>query len=45
MSEKLFPIVIIVLSFLASFVYAWKGDVRQAVYWFAAGVITSSVTF
>jgi hypothetical protein len=43
--EKLFPTVLIVLDLAACFVYAWAGDVRLAVYWLAAGVLTICVTF
>ncbi len=45
MNEKLLPIVIIVLSFGASIVYAFKGDANRAIYWFAAGVLPATVTF
>ena len=43
--EKIFPIVLITLDFLAGIVYACHSDVRHAVYWFAAGVLTICVTF
>lgn len=40
-----FPVVSIVLSVGSAVVYAAAGDVRQAIYWTAAAVITASVTF
>ncbi len=43
--EKLFPIVLIVLDFLAAYVYGLQGDVRHSVYWLCAGVLTICVTF
>jgi len=29
----------------ASFVYLYSGNIRKAIYWFAAAVITVTVTF
>ena len=43
--EKVFPIILIVLDILAAVVYAFGGDVRMAVYWIAAAVLTVCVTF
>lgn len=43
--EKLFPTILIVLDFCAASVYAFNGDVRHAVYWVAAGVLTICVTY
>lgn len=43
--EKVFPMVLIVLDLCAAGVYCWQGDVRHAVYWLAAGVLTLCVTF
>lgn len=37
--------VMIVLSVGASIGYALSGDVRRAIYWAAAAVITAAVTF
>lgn len=42
--EKLFPVILIVLDVCASVVYMCSGDVRRAVYWLAAGVLTLCVT-
>lgn len=42
---KLFPTILILLSIAAGIVYAVKGDVRHACYWFAAAVLNISVTF
>jgi len=43
--EKTFPIVLIVLDFCAGAVYAHGGDIRHAVYWIAARILTICVTF
>ncbi len=43
--EKAFPIALIILDFFAAIVYGCANDVRHAVYWFAAGVLTICVTF
>jgi hypothetical protein len=43
--EKIFPAVLIVLDICAAVVYGWQGDVRHAVYWFSAAVLTITVTF
>ena len=42
---RLLPIVMIILSVGAGVVYLWYGDIRHAVYWFAAAVLNVSVTF
>lgn len=42
---KLFPILQMFLCLGASVVYLCQGDLRRAVYWFAAATITASVTF
>jgi len=43
--EEILPIAMIFLSAGACLAYASAGDVRRAVYWAAAAVITASVTF
>ena len=43
--NKLFPTIIISLSFGAAIVYALKGDPRHAIYWFSAAVLNTAVTF
>jgi len=43
--ERIFPITLIVLDLGASGVYAWSGDLRRSIYWFAAAVLTACVTF
>jgi hypothetical protein len=43
--EKVFPTVLIVLDVLASVVYVCNGDLRHAIYWLSAGVLTACVTF
>lgn len=41
---RFFPVVLIVLDLLASIAYAFEGDWRRMVYWFAAAVLTVSIT-
>lgn len=41
----LFPSIMIGLSIGAAVVYAYDGDVRRAIYWVAAAVLTAAVTF
>lgn len=41
----LLPILMIVISVCAAVVYLFTGDIRRAIYWTAAAVITASVTF
>jgi hypothetical protein len=45
MTGKIFPTIIIVLSIGAGIVYAILGDVRRAVYWFAAAILNIAVTY
>lgn len=45
MNEKIFPTALIALDVAAAAVYAFGGDVRRTVYWFAAAVLTASVTY
>jgi len=45
MSEKLFPTILIILSICAGIVYAVKGDVRHAGYWFSAALLNAFVTY
>ena len=42
---KIFPIVLIGLDIGAAIVYLCCGDVKQAIYWFAAATLTTTVTF
>ncbi len=42
---QVFPALLIVLDLLAAAVYALDADLRRAVYWFAAAVLTLVVTF
>jgi len=44
-NPKLLPCTMIVLSALSSLVYSANKDVRHAIYWAAAAVLTASVTF
>jgi len=41
----LFPIVMIILDVGAGIVYLCNGDVKKAIYWFAAAVLNAAVTF
>ena len=43
--NKLFPTILITLDVLAAIVYFYCGDMRRAIYWGAAGILTAAVTF
>ena len=45
MVTKIFPITLIVLDVAAGAVYACHGDWRKVIYWIAAAVLTTAVTF
>jgi hypothetical protein len=45
MSPKLFPTVLIILDVGAAIVYFAHGDIKRAVYWIAAAVLTTTVTY
>lgn len=45
MNPKIFPSVLIALDVAAAVVYAEAGDWRRAIYWFAAAVLTATVTY
>ena len=45
MNPKIFPSVLIVLDVAAAVVYAAAGDWRRTIYWFAAAVLTATVTY
>ena len=42
---KLFPTALIALDCAAALVYAIDYDVRRSIYWFAAAVLTTCVTY
>jgi len=42
---KLFPTILIVLDVCAALAYVPSGDWRKVVYWCAAGVLTTVVTY
>lgn len=42
---QIFPTALIVLDVCASVMCLMDGDVRRGVYWIAAAVLTTSVTF
>ena len=41
----IFPTVLIALDVGAAIVYALVGDLKRAVYWFAAATLTATVTY
>jgi hypothetical protein len=43
--NKIFPTIIIGLSFGAAIVYVLKGDARHALYWLSAAVLNAAVTY
>lgn len=43
--EKWFPSALILLDCTASIVYCYDNDFRRAIYWFAAAILTATVTF
>jgi len=43
--EKLFPTMLIVLDVCAALAYLPSGDWRRVVYWLAAAVLTTCVTY
>ena len=45
MSPKIFPTVLMTLDFLAGVVYLAHVDIRHAVYWASAGILTATVTY
>lgn len=45
MSTKLFPAILIILDICAAIVWLCNGNIRQAVYWIAAAILTVTVTF
>jgi hypothetical protein len=42
--DKIFPILLIILDLCAGVVYLCGGDIRRAIYWAAAAVLTITVT-
>lgn len=43
--SSIFPIALMILDLGAGAVYALDGDLRRAIYWVAAAVLTAAVTF
>lgn len=41
---RVFPVVLIVLEYAASAVYAARGDVLRCISWFTAATLTATVT-
>lgn len=44
-TQQFFPTILIALDVMASFVYATDGDWRKVIYWFAAAILTTVVTY
>jgi len=44
-SDKVFPLLLIVLQICAGIMYVPSGNWRMCVYWFAAAVLNIAVTF
>lgn len=42
---RVFPSLLIALDVGAGIVYACHGDLRRMIYWFAAAVLTATVTY
>ncbi len=42
---QLFPTIMIALSVCSAIMYLIDGDYRKAIYWFAAAVLSATVTF
>ena len=45
MNVKLFPTLLMLLDLAAACVYLAAGDIRHAIYWLAAAVLTASITY
>lgn len=43
--NQIFPLVMIILQVIAGVIYLLTGDIKKAVYWFAAAVLNVVVTF
>lgn len=43
--ERILPTISVLIAIGASLAYIWKGDIRRTLYWAAAAVLTSSVTY
>ena len=43
--KQFFPVLLIILDLAAAIVYVCHGDWRKTIYWFAAAVLTTTVTF
>ena len=43
--QKLFPTLLIAIDICAALVYAYYGDIRHMIYWFAAATLTACVTY
>lgn len=42
---QILPTVLILVDFVCAIVYATQFDLRKAIYWIAAGILTITVTF
>ncbi|MDD4445492.1 MAG: hypothetical protein PHC36_06745 [Eubacteriales bacterium] len=44
-AKQIFPVILIWFDVGAAVVYLCCGDVKHAIYWFAAATLTATVTF
>jgi len=44
-STQIFPTILIILDIAAAIVWFYNGDMRRGIYWIAAAVLTSTVTY
>ena len=45
MYTKIFPATLIIIDIAAAAVYLCHGDIKRAIYWAAAAILTATVTF
>lgn len=44
-TEQILPTILITIDILSSIPYFVQGDIRRGIYWLAAAVLTTTVTF
>lgn len=42
---RILPTILIIIDFMAAVIYMSHGDVKKAIYWVSAGVLTITVTY
>ena len=42
---QILPLILVIIDFVTGMVYCCNGDYRRFVYWFAAAILTITVTF